>query len=128
MDYTHIVIEENYNLICVEYNKENQEKYPKGLPINLDNIPTFNPYTMSNSGIEREGKAKSLFLKIWSEAQNISLYDKSIWNKFDDIIFSTYRTDEELEFLAKNYRIQWALAQTSKSIENTLWESFYHMI
>jgi len=129
MDYTHIVAKENYNLICIEYNNENQEKYPNGIPINLDNIPQFNSNTISSStGIERKGVAKSFFLKLWSEAQNISLYDKSIWNRFDDIIFSSYRTQEDLEYLAKNYRIQWALAQTKIDCDNHTWEAFYYMI
>jgi len=128
MNYTHIVAKENYNLICVDYDEENKEKYPDGIAVDLDSIPNMYRNTLSEYGLQREGRAKSLFLKLWSEAQNIRLYDKYIWNKFDDIVFKEQRSIEDLGFLAKNFKIQWALAQTSESYDRSIWEEFYDMI
>ncbi len=87
--------------------------------IDVDRVP--------DEGMQREGAAHHLFIKLWTAA-SVDSYRKSDWVEMDNILFSIRRTEAEKRILVELVTQQWALAKQRTPYDDDDWRAFRKLI
>lgn len=100
------------------------------IPVCLSDVPEIQIEQVPSIGSQREGEAKSIFIRLWSIASLISTsaYRKSDWANIDSLLFKKYRTEKDKADLIRIVRRQWALAIELPRYDASTWKHLLFLV
>ena len=127
MKYTHNIVKINEQLKALPYSEAICNEYDNCISVSMKKLPKLMLSSINFEGLTRIGIAKSTVIQLWDSSQN-NLYIKSDWNTINDIIFSPYRTDEDIYFLYEILPLYWAMSNKDDKSEQSSWRRLFKLI